>query len=99
MSCGLAPILIGEVTIMTPSRSPVSLQKVVIHGRRDIRHAIYQVRHNGALITFMIFLAAGMWYAGAYMHRNPLVMQTMDTRAGCDVRAQLRLSQPQVCKK
>ncbi len=84
---------------MTLSRSSAPLRRVVVHGRRDIRHALYQIRHNGALVTFMIFLAAGMWYAGAYMHRNPLVMQTMDTRAGCDVRAQLRLDQPQVCRK
>ncbi len=79
-----------------PSRR---IRTVVGHGRRDIRHAIFVLRHNGALLTFMVFMAAAMWYLGAYMHRNPVVMRTMDTRAGCDVRAQLGIAQPKICTK
>jgi len=58
---------------------------------------MFHLRHNGALLTFIIFIAAGMWYAGSYMHHNPLVMQTMDTRAGCDVVKQQNRTLPAVC--
>jgi hypothetical protein len=84
---------------MTPSGSPSFLQTVFVHARRDIRHGMYHLRHNGALLTFILFLAVGMWFAGAYVHRNPLTMQTMDRRAGCDVEEQLGHRTSTICAK
>ncbi len=74
-----------------------ALRTIAAHARRDIRRAIFHLRHNGALLTFIVFLAASMWYAGSYMQKHPLMTATMDTRAGCDVGTQLHQSVREIC--
>ncbi len=70
---------------------------VTVHAKRDIRHAVYVLRHNGALVTFILLLGAGMWFAGSYMQRHPLMTATMDARAGCDVGAKLHQTVRAIC--
>jgi hypothetical protein len=73
------------------------LYAVAAHAKHDIRRAIHHLRHNGALLTFILFLAAGMWFAGSYMQRHPLLTASMDTRAGCDVGVKLHQTVRDIC--
>lgn len=82
---------------MTHGAFTTLLHAVSGYAKRDIKHAIYNLRHNGALLTFMLILALGMWFAGSYMQRHPLLTATMDTRADCDVGVKLHKNVREIC--
>ncbi len=82
---------------MTQTAFTRLVNKVTVHAKRDIRHAVFVLRHNGALITFILILGAGMWFAGSYMQRHPIMTATMDARAGCDVGNQLHQTVRAIC--